>query len=331
MPDMWSHLIGGKLAAEVMTDEKWQQIIRKHINLFYFGCQAPDMFYYYNFQPWKRDKIGNLVSAAIHGERCRDFAVSLVNGIDPASESYESDVVFVLGFFCHWVMDRVAHPYIHYISGVGSRLKASSVRSATAHKRIELLIDVLLAEQYLDVEPYQESLIDRISVGPELPPSVVNMLKGAIAFIYPTIWVAQREDIVESCYKDMLTSLSWLYDPKGHKKRFFWGVLDKVFGISSLTYFYPKTVGRKVDYLNESRREWCHPACETEVSTESFQNLLDRSVRESSELMEATISYLEGRLGHEQWVSTLGNLSYSTGKNSATPAELMYSDPLPVL
>jgi len=111
MPDMWTHLVGGKLAVELVREEKWRRSILAHNNTYYLGCQAPDFFYYYNFQPWKRDKIGNLVSAAIHMERCQDFAVSLVSGLDPASPSYVSDVVFVLGFLCHWAIDRITHPY----------------------------------------------------------------------------------------------------------------------------------------------------------------------------------------------------------------------------
>lgn len=331
MPDMWTHLVGGKRAAELITQEKWRRSISAHGNTFYLGCQAPDLFYYYNFQPWKRDKIGNLVSAAIHAERCRDFAVSLVSGLNPSSPSYISDVVFVLGFLCHWVVDRVTHPYIHYISGFKSKLKASNVRSATPHKRIELLIDVLMAEKHLDAKPYRDSLITEVTVGPELPLSIVRILKSAIAFTYPTIWAAQRVDCVEKCYRDMLTSLSWLYDPNGHKKRFFWGALDKTFSMSSLTYFYPKDVGPEVDYLNESGQEWSHPTCESEVSAESFHELFNRAVAESGELMNSTLSYLSGGLSNEHWLESLGNLSYSTGKDSATYVPLLYSRPLPVL
>lgn len=331
MPDMWTHLVGGKRAAESIFQEKWKRSILAHGNTFILGCQAPDLFYYYNFQPWKRDKIGNLISAAIHNERCQDFAVSLVSGLNPSSPSYISDVVFVLGFLCHWVVDRVTHPYIHYISGFKSKLKASNVRSATPHKRIELLIDVLIAEKYLGTKPYKDSLIDRLEIGPELPQSIVNILKSAISTTYPTIWVAQATDCVERCYRDMLTSLNWLYDPRGHKKRFFWGALDKTFRMSSLTYFYPKEVSPEVDYLNEARQEWGHPTCESEVYTETFIQLLDRAVLESSELMNSTLSYLDGDLSQEQWLRVLGNLSYSTGKDSTTYVPLLYSRPLPVL
>ena len=138
MPDMWTHLVGGKLAAQSIAQEKWRRSVLAHGNMFVLGCQAPDLFYYYNFHPWKRDKIGNLVSGAIHLEKCRDFAVSLVSELNPSSPSYISDVVFVLGFLCHWVLDRVTHPYIHYIAGFKTKLKASNVRSATPHKRIEI-------------------------------------------------------------------------------------------------------------------------------------------------------------------------------------------------
>lgn len=330
MPDMWTHLVGGKLAANLITREKWRNSVLEHGNMNNLGCQAPDFFYYYNFQPWKRDKVGNLVSAAIHAEKCQDFYVSLVGGLDASAQSYVADVVFVLGFICHWAVDRVTHPYIHYISGF-KPLKASSVRSATAHKRIELLIDVLMAEKHLGVMPYRDSLITRLTVGSELPQSIARMLKSAVASNYPTIWAAQKADCVEQCYRDMLTSLNWLYDPAGHKKRFFWGVLDKVFDMSSLTYFYPKQVGAEVDYLNESKLEWCHPACESEVSTESFHDLMNRAVVESGEIMNSTLSYLDGELSHEQWQQTLGNLSYSTGKDSKTYVPLVYSRPLPVM
>lgn len=331
MPDMWTHLVGGKRVTELIAKERWRRSVLAHGNTFILGCQAPDLFYYYNFQPWKRDKIGNLVSAAIHNERCRDFAVSLVHGLNPASPSYISDVVFVLGFLSHWVVDRVTHPYIHYISGFKTKLKASTVRSATPHKRIELLIDVLIAEKHLGAKPYRDSLVARLEVGPELPHSIANMLKSAISTTYPTIWAAQKVDVVERCYRDMLTSLSWSYDPSGQKKRFFWGALDKTFSMSSLTYFYPREVGPEVDYLNESRQEWSHPTCESEVSTETFHELLDRAVLESGELINSTLAYLESDLSQEMWIGTLGNHSYSTGKDSSHYIPLLYSRPLPVL
>jgi len=331
MPDMWTHLIGGKLAAELVADTKWRIAIDTHRKLFYLGCQAPDQFYYHNFQPWKRDKIGNLVSAAIHAEKCQDFALRLIEGIDTQAASFESDVVFVLGFFCHWVVDRITHPYIHYISGFEAKRKASSVVSAIPHKRIELFIDVLMAKEHLGLKPYEAALIPYIDVGHELPPSIVTLLSTAIARTYPTIWSVQKGDFINGCYRDMLTSLSWLYDPHGHKKRYFWGVLDMAFGINSLSYFYPKVVPPNIDYLNESHQEWCHPACNAEVTTESFHDLFQRAIVESGLVMNSTLDYLGGNISHESWLDVVGNLSYSSGKDSSTYSPLIHSKPLPAL
>jgi hypothetical protein len=325
---MWTHLIGGRLAVDSMVNGKWRKELLGHEEALSLGCQAPDMFYYCNFQPWKWDKMPNLISAAIHLERCRDFAVALVDALDQGRETFAQDLAFVLGCLSHWVLDRVTHPYIHYISGFGLKPQASSVRGPSLHKRIELYIDVWLADKYLGVKPYRESLMERLHLGLEIPQSLAVVLGRAIAHTYPTLWLAQSDDCVKRCYGDLFKSLNWLYDPRGHKQRFFWGVLDKILGWTSVDYFYPRDSQATVDYLNESHQQWRHPCDESEVSTASFHDLFERAVAETRELMDNTVAYLGKDLSREAWIESLGNLSYSTGKDCSLPATLTYSQPI---
>jgi hypothetical protein len=296
------------------------------------GCQAPDFFYYHNFRPWQTGRTVNMVSAAIHAERCGDFALELVRRACKESVERESALAFVAGFVSHWVLDRVTHPYIHYRAGVPrSKPQGVGLRSVNRHKHLELIIDVLMADRCLWVDPRTADFRLHADLPKALPEHISCLLEDTIRFVFPTISSVQPESFAEVAYGDMMASHNWSFDPRQRKQRYFWRWLDRAFGLQSWGVFHPRTLDPAVDYLNDDGHPWQHPACPKESSRESFHELFERATEESSALMEGILDYAAKKLAEPELRKMLGDTSYSTGKDwRLGSAILLHDDPFPI-
>ena len=332
MPDAWAHHICGQLAAQRIRDVDRRSLMLSQKAALNLGCQAPDFFYYHNFRPWQTGRTLNMLSAAIHAERCDDFAVELVKNACQGSVEPESDLAFVAGFVSHWVLDRVTHPYIHYRAGVpGSKPQGVGLRSLNRHKHLELIIDVLMADKCLGVDARTTDFRLHAGLPRTLPEHICRLVEDAIRFVYPTISSVQPENFAQLGYRDMVASYNWSFDSRQLKQKYFWRWLDRAFGLQSWGVFHPHTLDPALDYLNEGACLWHHPAYPDESSTDSFHELFERAAEESSVLMEAILDYAEGKIGETHLRTMLGYASYSTGKDWRLGASILrHDDPFPI-
>lgn len=330
MPDVWTHLITGDRVSKGIS-RPGMTVINDHRSVFDFGCQGPDFFLYYDFWPWSRDKRGSTLGDAIHHEHCGAFfeqSFSYIASLAGSSD-YHAGIAYGLGLLCHWALDRTTHPYIHYISGVHTSGDPSVAHLAGNHKRIEAIIDSLLVREYWGIATDQSPANQRFDLGATLPAYLANLYQRVIPVVYPDLWREQAPGCVAKSYRDMMTACRVLFDPTGIKKRALsW--LQRVSGdhLHLSSYFYPNRVNASIDYLNTHHLPWCHPADRQELSTASFGDLLDQAVTDGIAMANCTIDYLAGEFAHQDWLRTIGNLSFSTGKDCDLPLELRYTQPI---
>ncbi len=331
MPDMWTHLIAGDRIAGAIADRDWTAVIHDHRPVFDFGCQGPDFLLYYNFWPWGKDKRGHDLGDAIHDQRCGEFFAQVFSYLSSltGSRHYEPCLAYGLGLLCHWVLDRTAHPYIHYIAGLYRAGNPDLAHLAGNHKRIEAIIDTILVKEYWGIATDQVPANQRFDLGQALPTFIADLYGHVVVTVYPDLWRQQAPGFLEKSYRDMMSACRVLFDPTGIKRQAVSRLGRLVGNRQNLTYyFYPRQTNRSVDYLNDQHRPWCHPADRDEISHASFRDLLDRAVVEGAAMVDATIAYLTGGLSHEAWRQAIGNLSFSTGKDCDLPVELKYTQPI---
>lgn len=108
MPAIYAH---NKFGKKVITklSPVLQDLIHDYPDSFRIGLQGPDTLFFYH--PYYMNRI-NQTGVKIHKEDAYPFfndALSLINanGLDSASHAY------LLGFICHFALDRACHPYVN--------------------------------------------------------------------------------------------------------------------------------------------------------------------------------------------------------------------------
>ncbi len=286
MPYLWSHILFGR---EALSEAGFSE--PKHWGPFELGCQGPDVLLYHNFWPWKRNDAVKRLGFAIHRNHCGPFLVDLIQAVGehPGMRSY------VAGFLTHHVLDRNTHPYIHYWAGY-RRYK---------HQKLEVIIDTLLAERMEGIQTWKTPAFTRIDVGESLPRQWVEVLAGIAQqhfpqeteMVLPTHW--------NQAYQDMKRALRLFHDPLGIKWLLTFGKIGP---------FRYRPIRTDTDYLNESGREWSHPAIPGEKHRESFLDLWATALDEAALLLQQADSYWKGTLPLSTLEQTIGNISYDTGK-----------------
>ncbi len=304
MPNIWTHI----LFCEEVVDAIGSKIrpFSQHENYMRLGAQGPDPFFYYNFWPWIKEEPVHDVGMALHTSNCGTF---LLDMIEAAKESGSEIKAFVIGFITHHILDRNTHPYIHYRAGY----------EGNNHQRLEIQIDTLMMEKFQNIKTWRTPVFKEIDIGRKLNPKITDLLFRLINKHYPSL---KRTDdsYINKAYRDMLLALKILADPTGIK--------NKLLG-SLISAYSHQPIKDDVDYLNEKKTTWYHPATK-EPSDKSFIELYQESRLEGIDIVTEVLKYWENgaEYSKEKLERLIGDISYDTGKPLHLKLENKYSDPI---
>lgn len=302
MPNLWTHIIFAEQVAEEANFD-----YKRYQNAYRLGAQGPDPFFYHNFWPWKKDKSVAGIGSRIHKDYCGPFLVEMVK---QAKLNKEDQLMkaYVLGFVAHHILDRNAHPYIIYKSG----------EEGHNHQVLETTIDTILAKKFYDIKTWRTPIYKEIYLGENLPDKIVKLIVYLLETIHKDK-TANKGELFNQSYKDMIKALRILYDPTGIKHKLLGNVISP--------FSHSKNFPEK-DYLNEEHHEWSHPAYIDEKSNESFFDIWDRAKNEGVPMIKAILGYFDNKETLDQVKELIGDLSYETGKPSAQEMEIKYFDPI---
>lgn len=327
MPDVWTHIICGR---EVLAgvDENFRRLALARKELFFLGCQGPDLFFYYNFLPWDEDRRVFFLGSRIHHEKCGNFFRESL--LYAKQKNDAATTVYLMALMCHWCLDRVTHPYINYISGIYRGNKGETRKLINNHKRVEAAIDVLMGLMFINKKVKRTPAHREINVGNSLPGEVVAYYQYILPLVFADSYEElQNTDFINKSYRDMISALKVLYDPWGIK----WSLAALYDALSRDVlnlryYFYRSPEKNRKAYLNEEKRPWCHPMDEKEVYTDSFLELFQRGIGESVELINLSLRFIRGEAGEAEINEKLKDISYSTGKPESDQRTMRYFKPV---
>ncbi|WP_221568814.1 zinc dependent phospholipase C family protein [Alkalihalobacillus sp. TS-13] len=306
MPNVWTHIYFGEV---VLKRSGIIDLNEKSEPYFNFGTQGPDPFFYHNFWPWKETSVTE-VGDRIHHEHCGDFLLKL---IDHTKERLEDAklTAFTTGFITHHILDRNTHPYINYRSGTkGNR-----------HQKLEIIIDTFMMKKYKNIETWNTPVYKELAIGKKLHEPIEKMLEEKISDTFPELHEKMPAGYVQQSYQHMQKALRVLYDPLGWKNKL---LKEKVQPFS-----YQKHVD-DVDYLNESKTPWKHPAQSDEHHEESFMELFENAVDEGTEILTLLKGYWydDNMEQYEKLKEKLGNVCYDVGKDLSLRLENKQYEPI---
>ncbi len=109
MPNAYAHLQFGR-KVKLEANDKMKNIIEQYTQLFEIGVHGPDILFYY--KPLKKD-IHNQKGHRMHMEPAALFFEKAIQVIQNTEKSKrDAATAYILGFLCHFALDRQCHPYI---------------------------------------------------------------------------------------------------------------------------------------------------------------------------------------------------------------------------
>lgn len=326
MPDVWTHLICGR---EVLAsvEERFRKLANSEIKLYYFGCQGPDFFFYYNFLPWVGDKLGMALGNRIHHEKCGLFFRESLKYLKKTP--HIKTTVYLMALICHWCLDRTTHPYINYISGVYQG-EGGQEKVFNNHKRVEAAIDALMAKRILNIDVKRVPVHNEIFVGDCLPGEILSFYQHILPLVHREYYEKlEGPDFLNKSYRDMITALKILHDPRGIKRMMAAAYDTFSMHLNNMRYyFYRSPEDNGEPYLNEKKCPWCHPMDSDEMYTYSFPELFSRSVMESVELINLSMGFISGEVGEMEIEQAITDISHSTGKPDIDIRPMLHFGPV---
>lgn len=326
MPDVWSHILCGQ---EVLAGagESFRKMVQERKKIYFFGCQGPDFFYYYNFFPWKKNKRAVMLGCRIHHEKCGLFFRESLKYLK--NNPNHEIIVYVMALISHWCLDRITHPYINYISGINSS-NSESVILINNHKRVEATIDLLLARQMSNMELCRVPLYREIEFGDRLSEEIIAFYEYILPLIYGDSYrYLKGTDFLNKSYSHMISTLKVFYDPYGIKRNlaFVYDILSTK-KMNIRYFFYKEPRGNVEEYLNEDHRPWCHPMDASEIYWYSFKDLFTKGVSESIELITLSLRFIREDVDEKEINNKINDISHSTGKTEGDMRAMRYFRPI---
>ena len=110
MPAYLTHRMAGERVLET--------VIVPHKAAFYLGCQGPDMLFFHNYQPWRRDKTMFALGVSMHNGDTRALLEHLIGFARGYAGADRDELVsYAAGFLTHYAIDKKAHLFVDEKTG----------------------------------------------------------------------------------------------------------------------------------------------------------------------------------------------------------------------
>ncbi|MGM0437327.1 MAG: zinc dependent phospholipase C family protein [Bacillota bacterium] len=229
MPDFWTHLIAGEEMIKKSKNRELTALFRDHPEIFNFGCQGPDFFFYSDFWPWIKEKEGIELGEKLHQEKTVTLIVEIlkylkeIKKLDKNIEKYQKSLLYLSGFIAHYALDLKVHPFIYEYGGSG-----------ISHKKLEMELDLKVADKMWSLNVEKLSPVNFFNFGNKLPEYITDFY----IHIFKKVFFYNRsaKQINES-YQDFKKFHRIFYSPQGMKAAII-RFVDKLIPIEITLYSY---------------------------------------------------------------------------------------------
>lgn len=325
MPDVITHYLCSQEAVKKLKNDDLKNMLISGGEMFNFGSQGPDIFYYYHAWPWKNSKNAGKIGTLIHRNETNRFlmaSLDYIKALDPDDDGTQALMAYVMGFLSHYVLDKTAHPFIFHFSGINDGDDPINYKRLYDHKHLEVILDTLMVIKLKNSAPAALPQHKVLELKIPVPLALGNYYEVMMKQVFDT---SIEAEMIPAMMSDMAQIMRFLYDPKGMKRPII-RLLERLIGKHGAysTAIYPGDLKADVDYLNLKHSQWCHPCDPGETSTDSFIDLYHRAVDEAAQLIEAAYDYLLGRMDAEELEARIGNLTYEAAIPCGEPCHMKY-------
>ena len=306
MPDVAVHASFGREVLSSLPEEVRETIVSEPYTFALFG---PDVWFMH--KPWRR-REGR--GRRMHTTKTGLFLSSLLRRA-AVSASRKELFSYLAGFFCHYALDSICHPYIIWITAEERVFPRSHMSLEHALDMAEIRRNGYEKEKHPVTEHYYPRL--------RLPECLRQDLDTVFEQVYgwKNCWTELNRSFrrYRLCYR-------FLEKPRGIAARA--AGLTKLDVLRSLAYAESQFLD--LDPENTEHRVWHHPYDPEQESCESFTELREKARLYAVKLIEASYRLLFLGEGTDESVAALiGNRSYLSGLPVDDPRNLRVSSLLP--
>lgn len=286
MPNFIVHSYFGDLVSQSLDKDKQQQIATNQ-DLYYMGANGPDLFFTFRELNFGVPSFANTMQF-IKTYEVFDSAVNYLQQHPEDKAAY----VYFLGLLCHYALDSVVHPYVCYAVDNDFFALYPDKYQRSIHTIMEVYFDEYIIKNKQNIE--------LTAYSPKHLLAAKKADRYKMAQIYQDVILPIYE--VKISDRAMATSFWIAYnfhyitnDKKGRKRRFYeW--LERPLGYGKLTCFLkPVFDGDNFDFLNNNRRPFRKVRNESELSTETFEDMVARAHTLCIELIQKLDSACQGK------------------------------------
>lgn len=299
MAEFYAHERVAKRAAELI-----ESTAAERPAAFLTGAEGPDPMFFHGF--WRCKARGfsfRKLGLHLHAVRCPEFLWELVAGAETSVQK-----AYTLGFFTHYALDQILHPYIY-----DQCRKGQNFGYTGGHGVLEQAIDATL---YLKdtgarwgMEPPMKDfgmfLIDK-----QEEKEIDELLCGAVYRAYAPLRVARGQ--FREAFRHLRLGKRFISHPTSFKRKL-WHGLEKTLHMKNLlTSRCAPTVLPTCDYMNLSHREWRDAQAPDVPRRDSVYELLDRAERRAAEYMDCVQGVWDGTRTKAELFALMKNRSYNS-------------------
>lgn len=250
------------------------------------GSQGPDVFFFHRAFPWQRGERGFKAGIAMHHASPAKLLSVLYHRA--VAETVDPDLMrgYVNGFLCHYVLDRMAHPFVLYWQEELQKQRPQYGHTPSQyHFCIESALDTRTLRRQMGrlISDYDLTSLVPVDDGRRY---------DAFARLYLPVFgqVLGQWDVTPERLKqapgDMWEAMFWMTDRYGSRQAIL-RAGERLFstGAIATSLLRPLRID-DWDYANESHASWHPPTRPEETTTASFDDLWDAAAKDAVAMID---------------------------------------------
>jgi hypothetical protein len=279
LPAAITHYFHSQRVLEQLKNEDGFSFI--HPDAFSWGAQGPDFLYCHRYFPWQRGDILREYARKLHSETPSRTLCAMRNFYNEQNQN-PLILSYIYGFLCHYSLDRTAHPFVNYGTGILVEQYPEQDEDST-HNEIESVLDGILLRYEKGMLPVDFDLKRTVPKNTEVQSQIAVLYADILSRLFGH---SNGYDALLQATKDCRFIFGLLNDRTSLKKLIIQRLEGRNGKHSVSCYFRAISEGDKYDYANILHADWQWPLNSGKRRNEGFLELYEQAIDESMNLIK---------------------------------------------
>lgn len=249
------------------------------------GAQGPDIFFFHRVLPWEFGDSHTAVGTRLHhGSPARLFE-GFRSVLNTEKNQYNAVLSYIMGFFCHYALDRSAHPYVYWAQRkLAEDDPQYGKKKIQYHFRIESALDTIILRRETGRLISGFDLVTIMPRDSEGRYGIIGQMYQDLLF--RLFGLSISAELLARAPGDMRHALFFMNDRTMLRQKLLFRPIEKIAGNGHFaTSLLRPSKTSDWDYANEKHKTWYNPFDSLQEFTDSFYEIYDFAVAEASDMI----------------------------------------------